>query len=663
MRRALLRILLALPAAAVALGGASAWGAKADQAYQQARADYLKLRSDEKARRFRHNWQNAAKKLTRAAQALGSAELGAEAWYTLGELQLELNRFSGQREDLDAGLAAFEKVSAKWPRHRLADDAALMLAKALAQAGDDAGARRALEAAPEGDRRKDVAALLAKLTAAAPKKGAPAKADADEGAAAAKGARSAGKRGGPARADAEEDDAAAAKGAKSAGKKSGPARADAEEDDAAAAKGAKSAGKKSGPARADAEEDDAVAAKGARSAAKKGARALADADRTPAAPEKKSAAQKPTPDTRSEPGARSSVAAGEAAAGSEADSEGLGADDRSAMGEAIRRAILSRDGRRMVTDEARPSPLPPRREPGRLGDEDEDAPAPSGLHLPRLADLQEKLRDVRVGPPVKEAKLDDAKARLRLKQLAHDEAGSELTLAEQLGLKMRRVVIDAGHGGHDTGAIGPTGVQEKDVSLAIALKLAKKLSDYGLEVVLTRDDDTFVRLEDRTHIANQQKGDLFVSIHCNAAPSRGLRGIETYTLNTTADRYTVRLAARENATAERGVSDLQLILADLATKANTGESQRLAGRVQRSMVGGLAAKHKGLRDLGTKEALFYVLLGAKMPAILVETSFLSNPEEEKLLGSDAYQGDVAQAIAEAVEGYISERDDKLAKID
>ena len=258
------------------------------------------------------------------------------------------------------------------------------------------------------------------------------------------------------------------------------------------------------------------------------------------------------------------------------------------------------------------------------------------------------------------AQVNAATAKERLK--AARPRGGEITLAEQLGLKVRRVVIDAGHGGHDSGAIGPTGVQEKDVSLAIAKRLAEILSAAGLEVLLTRDDDTFVRLEDRARMANEARGDLFISVHCNSAASQKLRGVETYTLNTSSDRYSIRLAARENSSSAKGISDLQFILADLATKANTEESQRLAGRVQRSLTGHLGAKHKGVKDLGTKEALFYVLLGAKMPAILVETSFLSNPEDEKRLSSKEYQEDVAQAIAGGVQDFLDNRQ-RLAKVD
>ena len=271
------------------------------------------------------------------------------------------------------------------------------------------------------------------------------------------------------------------------------------------------------------------------------------------------------------------------------------------------------------------------------------------LHVPSMEELAEKLRDVRVGDR-------EVKA---LKGAASDP---ELTLAEQLGLKVKRVIIDAGHGGHDTGAIGKDGTREKDVALKISLKLAKLLGEAGLEVLLTRDDDTFVRLEDRTAFANKNKGDLFISVHCNSAPTRSLGGVETYTLNTSSDRYNIRLAARENAHAERGVGDLQLILADLATKANTEESSRLAARVQRELVTGLKDKNPQVRDLGHKEALFFVLLGAKMPAILVETSFLSNANEERLLSTDAYQSDVADAIAEGVKGFLDERR-KVARVD
>jgi N-acetylmuramoyl-L-alanine amidase len=239
---------------------------------------------------------------------------------------------------------------------------------------------------------------------------------------------------------------------------------------------------------------------------------------------------------------------------------------------------------------------------------------------------------------------------------------SAYTLSEQLGLKVRRVVVDAGHGGHDTGAIGRGGTREKDVALAIAHRLREVLGRAGLEVILTREDDTFVPLEERARRANEAKGDLFVSIHCNSAPGRRLRGIETYSLNTASDRYSIRLAARENASSEKRISDLQFILADLATKANAEESIRLAGHVHSSLVGHLRQRHRDIYDLGTKQALFYVLLGVKMPAILVETSFLSNPEEERRLSSTSYQSDAAEAIATGIQDFLGNRP-KVARVD
>ena len=167
--------------------------------------------------------------------------------------------------------------------------------------------------------------------------------------------------------------------------------------------------------------------------------------------------------------------------------------------------------------------------------------------------------------------------------------------------------------------------------MALAQKLAQDLKAQGLEDLLSRNDDRFVSLEYRASIANQAKADLFISIHCNAARDRKLRGTETYFLNVTDDRYALKLAARENQASEKSLSDLQMILADMATKADVEESERLARSVQRTLVDGShdAARH----DLGVKHALFYVLLGTKMPSVLVETAFLSNPDDEKKLRS------------------------------
>ncbi len=246
-------------------------------------------------------------------------------------------------------------------------------------------------------------------------------------------------------------------------------------------------------------------------------------------------------------------------------------------------------------------------------------------------------------------------------------------------LAVRRIVIDPGHGGKDHGATGPGRVKEKDVNLAISKRLATALrKKLGVEVVLTRHKDEFISLKRRSQIANRSGADLFVSIHANANRNKKVHGIETYHLNVTSNRYAKRLARRENLL-ERGAGDvpepeeqeeepleelipdgkagqdLRLILADLAMRSATIESRRLAGYVQSSLVGRLRRDHDDVKDLGVKHALFYVLLGARMPAVLIETGFVSSPMESKRLASSNYQSKVADAIASGIERFILER--------
>jgi len=259
-------------------------------------------------------------------------------------------------------------------------------------------------------------------------------------------------------------------------------------------------------------------------------------------------------------------------------------------------------------------------------------------------------------PPSEEAEPDRPekveKARdLRSAALA-SKAGS---LTEQLGLRIRRVVVDAGHGGRDTGALGPRGTREKDVALAIAKALAAKLKALGFTVVLTRPDDRYLTLDERTRIANEARADLFVSIHCNAARRRTLSGIETWTLNVASNRYAARLASFENADADRSASDLRLILADLATRANADDSRDIAQSVQSALVRAMRSRGEKVTDHGIKHALFYVLLGARMPAILVETGFISNPGEESRLRNRERQRAAADAIAAGVREFADGR--------
>jgi len=469
---AVLLLLLAPPAEASGPDGS-------EQAYQQARRAYYQLKGDSGRRRYRDSWLTVARRFEAVAQKFPTSARAPDALFTAAGLLSELSRISQVSDDLSAAVDDYRRLLERHPRHHLADDAALALARIeLERLGQPDAARAtlqlALERLPRGDQAPKLRALLASLPAEPPRK---------------------------------------------------------------------------------------PLAPVVRRPAPKAVRDF-PALQKPAPP--------PTPVTSAEPAA----------------------------------------------SEAAPAPPP-------------DAAATS---------VRERMRSV------------------------GRQTGGEVTLAEQLGLKVRRVVIDAGHGGHDTGAVGPGGTEEKAVALAIALRLGQVLADQGLEVVQTREDDHFVRLEDRARLANEARGDLFISVHCNSGTQASWRGVETYSLNLTSDRYAIRLAARENASSARTMSDLQFLLADLATRAHTDESARLAERVQRSLVTRLAARYAKTRDLGHKEALFYVLLGAKMPAILVETAFLSNPEDEKRLASPAYQDDVARAVAAGVEEFLGHRD-RLAKAD
>jgi N-acetylmuramoyl-L-alanine amidase len=237
--------------------------------------------------------------------------------------------------------------------------------------------------------------------------------------------------------------------------------------------------------------------------------------------------------------------------------------------------------------------------------------------------------------------------------------GNGLSLAQQLGLCVKRVVIDAGHGGEDPGAIGPTGLREKDVVLKIAKKVASRLKkDLGCQVILTREKDRFLPLTQRTAIANAEKADLFVSIHANAAPGRRVSGVETYFLNFALDKEAMRVAARENATSTKRIGDLKHILNDIMKNTKVDESARLASYVQREVVRNLRKKYNNVKSKGVKQAPFFVLIGARMPSVLVEVSFISNRKEEGRLKNDRYLDHVAEGIVNGIKSYIS--DTKLA---
>ncbi len=226
----------------------------------------------------------------------------------------------------------------------------------------------------------------------------------------------------------------------------------------------------------------------------------------------------------------------------------------------------------------------------------------------------------------------------------------------------KRIVIDAGHGGHDPGAVGPNKLYEKDVVLDIALKLRDLLAkNPNFEIFLTRDKDVFIPLEQRTAIANSKNADLFVSIHANASPHSAAKGIETYMLNWTNSEESMKVAARENAISlkkmrqmnKKEMDSLDMILNDLSRENKRDESIKLANYIQKNLVSDLHRDYNHIVDLGVKQALFYVLFGAKMPSVLVEVSFISNPLEEKLLSKDAYRGNLAKSISEGIVKYMA----------
>ncbi len=228
------------------------------------------------------------------------------------------------------------------------------------------------------------------------------------------------------------------------------------------------------------------------------------------------------------------------------------------------------------------------------------------------------------------------------------------TLTRALGLKIGRIVIDAGHGGHDTGTIGPTGLMEKDLCLDVALRLGKIIQQRlpGADVVFTRSDDTFIPLEERTHIANEAKADMFISIHANSSQDTGARGIETYYLNLRGSPEAMEVAARENATDDQGIHELQDLVKQIARTEKIDESKEFAEDVQDSLSKRIQKTSRTVRNRGVRKAPFVVLIGADMPSILTEISFLSNPADEKMLKQPEHRQRVAEGIYQGVASYL-----------
>jgi N-acetylmuramoyl-L-alanine amidase len=234
-----------------------------------------------------------------------------------------------------------------------------------------------------------------------------------------------------------------------------------------------------------------------------------------------------------------------------------------------------------------------------------------------------------------------------------DPALNGTSLARQLGLGVRMVVIDPGHGGPRPGTISKGGLQEKEVNLAIALALQKLLKEKaGLEAVLTRESDVDVPLEDRTVIANQKRADLFVSIHSNAHRDRKRGGVETFFLNVSPDPTVIELAAEENATSTKNIGEMKSILEKIVKNSKIQESLALAQAIQKNLVKSLAQDLPSIQDLGVKGGPFWVLIGGEMPSVLVEVSHLSNAKEETKLKTPKYRNLAAQGIYDGIMEYV-----------
>jgi N-acetylmuramoyl-L-alanine amidase len=274
---------------------------------------------------------------------------------------------------------------------------------------------------------------------------------------------------------------------------------------------------------------------------------------------------------------------------------------------------------------------------------DEDSPTESALNETPAAPTRRKSSSRTSAR--KESELDI--------RIAKPTASGDRSLIRTLGLKIGRIVIDPGHGGHDTGTIGPNGLREKDLVLEVGRRLGKLLETrLGAEVVYTRKDDTFIPLETRTAVANQQRADLFISIHANSSRDPAARGVETYYLNFTSSPDALEVAARENAVSEKSIYELQDLVKKIALKEKIEESREFASDVQQSLHSGLSAKSPGIRNRGVKKAPFIVLIGANMPSILAEISFVSNPGDEHRLETSEYRQRIAESLYRGIAKYV-----------
>jgi N-acetylmuramoyl-L-alanine amidase len=283
------------------------------------------------------------------------------------------------------------------------------------------------------------------------------------------------------------------------------------------------------------------------------------------------------------------------------------------------------------------------------------APGPSApLVAPPALPASVKPSPPQVEPPALPAATPSAPpvSPVEIPKAAKHTSRGDNSLTRALGLKVGRIVIDAGHGGQDQGTEGPKGLLEKDLVLDVALRLGQLIEDrMGAEVIYTRSDDTFIPLERRTELANDKKADLFLSIHANSSPYPRIAGIETYYLNFTNSKEALDVASRENASSQKSIFELQDIIQKITLHDKAEESKEFAGRVQAALYAFSAHNVPGEKNRGVKKAPFVVLIGASMPSVLAEIGFLSNPREEALLKKPDYRQKLAEALFRGVTRY------------
>jgi len=284
-------------------------------------------------------------------------------------------------------------------------------------------------------------------------------------------------------------------------------------------------------------------------------------------------------------------------------------------------------------------------------------PGGVGIPLRENAPLLEPLQPSTAGKPVISGNLPEITVRPNilpaLPKTSSPTSRGDRTLTRMLGLKISRIVLDPGHGGHDKGTVGPGGYMEKDLVLRLAKDLKVLLErNLGAEIILTRDSDSFISLEERSAIANGSQADLFVSIHANYSSSRQTSGVETYFLDFARTEAEREVAARENATTAHTITDLQNLVRKITQADKLVESRELASLVQNNLFGGTRSIFPSSRNRGVKSAPFVVLIDTKMPSVLVEVGFLSNPGVEQALRKDGNRRSLAEALFQGIEGYM-----------